>query len=554
MTALADAATMDEARLAEAVAEWRRHLGPEQVLDDPATRQRLTRNTLTVDRTTALVLRPEHAESVPGILAIASRHQVPLYSISTGRNWGYGCAAPVGDQQVILDLSRLRSIELVDAEMGIVTVQPGVTQGDLARFLEERDLAFLVPVTGAGPDASILGNAVERGYGLTPFSDHFSAVMAMRVALADGSIYRPALSEAGAGLADSCFKWGAGPYLDGIFTQSNLGVVLDMTVALARRPERTLPFIFTVERDEDLEAAVETVRTLLAELGSTLSGVNLINRRRMLSMVEPYPFDRVAAGGVIPDELVDSLARPHRIGAWTGVGTLYGTAAVVAAARRRIRKRLRPLVQRLVFLHPRVISVASRVAKLPGFRGNFARMTKKLQEAIENFSGRPSDVALPLAYWRSREGRPPGKLDPSKDGCGLIWYSPLVPMRPALVRDYVRMCEGVCRKHGMEPAITLTSCSERCYDSTLPLLFQRDSEDERQRALACHDELVEAGRKLGLLPYRYGIHAMDRIIDADAVYWRVGAAIKAALDPQHVLAPGRYCLPRERCTPLQDDR
>ena len=30
----------------------------------------------------------------------------------------------------------------------------------------------MVPTTGAGPHASVLGNACERGYGITPDTDH----------------------------------------------------------------------------------------------------------------------------------------------------------------------------------------------------------------------------------------------------------------------------------------------------------------------------------------------------------------------------------------------
>ena len=33
-----------------------------------------------------------------------------------------------------------------------------------------------MPVTGAGPNCSLLANALERGYGITPPTDHFGAV------------------------------------------------------------------------------------------------------------------------------------------------------------------------------------------------------------------------------------------------------------------------------------------------------------------------------------------------------------------------------------------
>ena len=79
----------------------------------------------------------------------------------------------------------------------MVTVQPGVTQGALREYLDRHDLPFLVPVTGAGPTCSILGNALERGYGITPYADHFASLMSVNAVLADGTQYRSPLSEMG---------------------------------------------------------------------------------------------------------------------------------------------------------------------------------------------------------------------------------------------------------------------------------------------------------------------------------------------------------------------
>jgi hypothetical protein len=54
----------------------------------------------------------------------------------------------------------------------VVTLEPGVTQARLHEFLCDGKYPYLVPVTGAGPNCSIVGNAIERGYGITPWVDH----------------------------------------------------------------------------------------------------------------------------------------------------------------------------------------------------------------------------------------------------------------------------------------------------------------------------------------------------------------------------------------------
>ena len=61
-----------------------------------------------------------------------------------------------------------------------------------------------------------------------------------------------------------------------------------------------------------------------------------------------------------------------------------------------------------------------------------------LESAMELVGGRPNETALSLAYWRSGKHPAPGTpLDPARDGCGLIWYAPLVEMTPNHVRAFV---------------------------------------------------------------------------------------------------------------------
>jgi hypothetical protein len=131
-------------------------------------------------------------------------------------------------------------------------------------------------------------------------------------------------------------------------------------------------------------------------------------------------------------------------------------------------------------------------------------------------------------------------LDPAADGCGLIWYSPLVPMRPDRVSRYISIVDEVCAAHGIEPLITLTTLSDRCFDSSVPLLFDRQDSDQSARARSCYRALLEAGRHEGFLPYRMNVDAMDWITSRDAPYWDTVAAIKTAIDPAGIIAPGRY--------------
>jgi 4-cresol dehydrogenase (hydroxylating) len=521
---------------------WRVLLGDAGVLGDETAKSLYTTSLSADCRDVALVLCPTDASQLPSLVQIAARWGVPLYPVSTGHNWGYGCASPVQDGCVVLDLSRLNRILSCDAELGVVTLEPGVTQQQLRDYLDHHGLPFMVPTTGAGPRASLVGNALERGYGITPMADHFGAVTALEAVLADGSSYRSALSEMGGQGVGQLHKWGIGPYLDGIFSQSNFGIVTRMSIALARQPEHTEAFFFWLQAEQDLEPAVCAVRDILTSCGALLGGINLLNGYRTLSMTCDYPFAAVPAGSAIPSAMAAQMLRDHALPPWIVIGAAYGDRSVVKAALEQVRRHLKPLARRHVcFTRGKLQRVQSLARAFPRLSGKLGSQAATMLRAFRIMEGVPDEVALPLVYWKSPAGAPPdlsqGLVRRER---GLIWYAPLIPMKSQLVRSYTAMVTRICLEHGMEPLITLTSLSNRCFDSSVPLLFDLADVSQTERAKACFQALFEAGRALGFLPYRMGIDGMHLLHGRDSRFFDLVQKLKAAMDPQQILAPGRY--------------
>lgn len=526
--------------LQSAIAEWMAVLGSEAVVK--GSDSSFGQCTTGAKRDVPAVLRPTSGGQIVEILRIANRWQIGVYPVSTGHNWGYGSANPVDDGCVIVDLGQLNRITDFDPELGTVTIEPGVTQGMLREFLDSQGTDYLVPVTGAGPTCSVLGNALERGYGITPVTDHFAAVTTVEAVLPDGRLYRTPLSELGGTEVDRLFKWGVGPYLDGLFTQGNFGIVIRMTISLAPAPESVTAFFFSVKDDQMLEELVPTVRQVLRTLSGNVVAINLLNRQRMLSMMVPFPADK-ASDGVLPASEVEELSRTYAITAWNGVGAIYASHDVAKAAKRTLRRLLGPVTDRLIFVDARRVALARAIARfLPGKPAERIRsIADTLGGALDIMNGRPNDVALSLAYWRSGQQPETGApKNPAQDGCGLIWYAPLVPMRGADARRYVEMVERICPEYGINPLITLTTINDRCFDSTVPLLFDRNDERATERANACYQALYAAGQKEGFLPYRLNIDSMKILSDGGSVFSALAAQLKAAVDPDHILAPGRY--------------
>jgi len=530
--------------LQKAFRVWSSLLGQSQVFSSEAAQEKYGRCTTGITRKLAGALIPVERSHIPAIVKTAAHFKAPLYPISTGHNWGYGTALPPVENCIILDLSKLCGIIDFDADTGSLTIEPGVTQGQLAKFLDQGNHPYLVPVTGAGPTCSILGNALERGYGITPYTDHFAAVMTIEAVLSDGSIYSSALSGLGGKQLDRAFKWGVGPYLDGIFSQSSLGVVTQMTIVLERRPESIKAFLFGLKQPEQLGDLVLRIQEVIARYPGIVGGINLMNAHRILAMTTSYPKSQVSAGEVIPAALLTELCNKNQIMPWTGLGTLYGSIGVVNVAQREIKLLLKPLVSRLLFMSPKRARTLARIEKkLPAFfrSSKLGRNIETLERSLQLVDGRPNETALPLCYWLNGiHSKSSINFNPANDGCGLIWYAPLVPMKPDSIVNYVKMVTAIMRKHKLEPLITLTSLSDRCFDSTVPLLFDMNSEKSRKNAENCYWALLNKGRDHGYIPYRVGIHTMAWLSENNSTYWQIVRKIKKTLDPHAIISPGRY--------------
>lgn len=541
-----------------AISDWVELLGKDAVLQDEHSLKPYLQDTTGAARKILAALRPaadaNNVVLIQKIIQVANTYKIPIYPTSTGKNWGYGTSLPAKDNCVILDLSKLNRIIDFDASLGVVTLEPGVTQAQLAEYLDVNKLEFLVPVTGAGPSCSILGNALERGYGVTPYTDHFGAVTDIEAILADGSIYRSALHEidgepepsdstaAPSKKVARLFKWGIGPYMNGLFTQSAFGVVTKISVLLAHRPESTKVCLFSLADDALLDEAIGRVQKILRTLPGIVGGCNLMNQHRMLAMAAPYPRELLGADGMIPNEVIQSMGRQYQILPWTGFMTLYGSKTMVSAAQKEIRRKLKGIATRLLFLSQKQAQQLAQLTNLlPGkFGTRVARTAATLAKSLELVNGRPNETALPLAYWRNPKPPQGPARDPARDECGLLWYAPLVPMQAKAVRQYIELVKQVTQQHGIEPLITLTTLNDKVFDSTVPILFDANDPKQTLDAQACNRELLELGANQGFLPYRLGVASMPWLMDRMGSAGRLNQKLRAALDPDNLLAPGRY--------------
>lgn len=515
----------------KALHEWKNVLSPDSVKPTEQATLEYGINTLGSTKKILAALSPHNTEQIIEIVKIANHYNIPLYPISTGKNWGYGCSVPVKDNCVIVDLSRMNKIIEFDPAFGIVTLQPGVTQGQLWNYLQEHQFSYLVPTTGAGPHCSIIGNALERGYGLAPLVDHFGAMTAIEVVLPDGHLYQSPLYALKNSSLGKTYKWGVGPYIDGLFAQSNFGIVVGASFQLIKKPQSVEFFFFKIQSIDDLAEFIPSIQKIITFSGSLLSAIKISNQHLELTQ--------------------KNSTTKLKLSPWIGAGVILGEKNLVKTTKKLVKKCLKKNGKKVSFIKSHTIIRINKIVIglnklffLNNLLQSFHHFSFMLNQMMELFTGTPNETGLSLAYSRRTQAQAlqGNNLNPTKDGCGIIWFSPLVPMDAKSVKNYIETVKKILIQYQFKFILTLTHLNTSCFDSAVPIIFDKTNSEELHRAHQCYVALFEACKKQGFYPYRMPAEFMQLLPEEQITFWQTAREIKKALDPNDIISPGRYSL------------
>jgi 4-cresol dehydrogenase (hydroxylating) len=336
---------------------------------------------------------PANVDEIRAILRVANGARLPLWTVSTGRNFAYGGAAPRLSGSVVLDLQRMNRVLDVNESLAYALVEPGVSYYDLYAALRQRNSALWVDPPAAGW-GSVVGNTLERGFGYTPYGDHAATQCGMEVVLANGDVVRTGMGGIDTGTAWQLFRPGYGPSFDPMFMQSNYGIVTKMGVWLMPAPPAYLLGEIQFAREDDLGVIVDTLRAL--QLGGTIRHHAVIEGaiRRAASIT---PRARWYDGaGPMPESAVEAIQRDLGVGRWNLHYALYGERAVIDAQRR--------VVERAFAAVPGVRFAAKRYAANEVPQGGGARLARRPRRARRFFAAVPGGGRRRVAPVRAREG------------------------------------------------------------------------------------------------------------------------------------------------------
>jgi 4-cresol dehydrogenase (hydroxylating) len=169
---------------------------------------------------------------------------------------------------------------------------------------------------------------------------------------------------------------------------------------------------------------------------------------------------------------------------------------------------------------------------------NLNRTLAVLRPVYGLMKGIPTDRPLASTYWRKRTP-PPASMNPDRDGCGLLWCSPVAPNDGRHAHGLTSLASEIILRHGFEPMISVTVLTDRTLSCILSLGYDRDVPGEDEKATACYRELLDRLANRGYYSYRLGVGGMSAMGRGGA-YQELLASLKHALDPNGILAPGRY--------------
>lgn len=506
----------DSVEFAQALKEFRAEIGSDYVRTDLETRREFSDTYSPAEWTELLppaVLLPSTTEEVQAIVRIANAHGVALWANSQGRNNGYGGAAARLEGTIVVNLRRMNRVLEVNDEFSYIVVEPGVSFLDLYDYNRANGHTLWVdcPDLGWG---SVVGNALEHGFGYTPNGDRANSVCGMEVVLPNGELLRTGMGAMEGNPSWHLSKRGFGPMVDSLFMQSNFGIVTKMGLWCLPEPEYYLSGWVTLDSDEQLPALIDAVRPLMID--RTIPNYPSVFTAAGALAVVGKRSDYYRGEGAIPFEVSQQIvAAIPNLGMWNLRFALYGKENLIDAQFENISAALR---------HIPGLSVSGTKIRAKDI------VPEELDQSGKVQAGIPDMELKNTSDWAGGE-----------EG-GHIGFSTVLPLRGQDARRITDLVRPASEAAGFD-YIGGFLLRERSMMHVTLMVYDTADVPAAERARDLCVELIGVAAGMGYAEYRAHVLAMDAVQETfafnDHAMRRFYETIKDALDPNGVIAPGK---------------
>ena len=486
------------------------------------------------ERLASAAVAPHTVEEVQAVVLTANTYKVPIYPISTGRNLGYGGSAPNLSGSVVLDLKRMNRILEVSERNASALVEPGVSYFDFYRYLQEHKLKVWMdcPDPGWG---SLVGNALDHGGGYTQtvFRNHFDAHCGMEVVLANGDLLRTGMGALPNSKTWQQYKFGVGPLIDGLFSQSNFGVVTKMGFWLMPEPDAYLTGTVSVPKHQDLVPLVDILNFL--ENSGVVNGMPQLGSPLLGGFFDPVGSE---LGGLIQrgastDEL-EAYAQRQGRGYWSCTLKFYGPRKAIQANWEYAQEKFSAI--------PGATFENGETYHFPLSAAEIEDITRN--QAAGSRSATLPEFGVPSLTMFSIGARSETNPNPTH---GHMWFSPIIPRTAEAIFEANRVFADAAKELGLPLGAVGFSLPTTYWNRAFVYLFgfpvTEDIETNR-RNREKFERIVKIAAEHGWGEYRTPPAYQEAVLDTysfnNHALRRFHQTLKDAVDPNGILAAGRY--------------
>lgn len=441
-------------------------------------------------RRASWVVYPQNTEEVQAIARYANEIRLPLVPRSSKVGF-YGAGIP-GQGGVIVDLSRMNRILEIDPPGKKVKVEAGVTWTQVQEELEKHGLMVCSPLL-PHRNRSVLTSAMQREPILIPKSEYSETLLTAEIVLASGEVLRTGTA-VGKGMRGQCFPDALIPgtrlFLG---AQGTLGIMTWANLKAEHLPAMDKLFFIPFERiDEVPELVYRLQRRMLGSECLVLNDLNL--------------------AAILPESGTEDFEiRRAKLPAWTVILCLAGGHRLPEEKIAYEEEALKEITGELG---------VQPVLSIEGICGGNGNLPGRLRKPW------PGEK-----YWKHRY----------RGGSHEVFFYDTLDKAP----EYLSLMMKTASQHGYpsgDIGVYLQPV-ERARMLFYQFSFHGDPRDRKEEARVRRVFLEASERAMAsgaLFATPYGPWA-DMVYRRATTYTRVLKVVKDAIDPNHIMNPGKLC-------------
>ncbi len=475
--------------------------GADAVLDDPGDMAPyIMSNPLWPASLPNVVVSVKEMKTASKVVQFANENNVPLKPSSSGvhfRDTGPRCGG------IVLDLSKMKKVTKIDNRNRKVTVEPGVTWGELTEELKKQQMRTIMPLLPHA-DSSVLVSCLERDPSVIPMFEYGELILSMQMIWPTGEPFRTGSASTinfgkKGNFAEGCYPYGPGP-IDAMRlmqgAQGTMGTAIWANIKTERLPPVNKSYFIPFEQSED---AVEALYA--------------IQRKRIGH--ECFAMNSIDLASILAKDMSNDFAKIEKqLPPWSVLMILSG-AKYFPEEKIAYEKEALFEARNNVFPFTEILDV------IPGYGS-----TKQLPDLLRN----PWPADQP--YWKDR----------MKGGCQDLFFITTMEKAPIFV-DTVRQIAAELGPPPQEIGVYLQPIEFGAgMHVEFNLFYDPEDGEEIETVIQVYTECIKEALRLEAHFTRpYGKVISDLVYEKAGSYTMLAKKTKQIFDPNHIMNPGTLC-------------